>query len=63
MIFRHQPFYYKVAIFMEIFRFCQTASLHSMFQRLSFKPSYNVDRQWPVFNMEAALMCVAQHSW
>jgi hypothetical protein len=63
MIFRHQPFYYKVAIFVEIFRFYQTASLHSMFQWLSFRPSYNVDRQWPVFNMEAALMCVAQHSW
>jgi hypothetical protein len=63
MIFRHQPFYCKVAIFAEIFRFYQTASLHSMFQQPSFRLNYSVDRQWPVFNMEAVLMFVVQLSW
>jgi hypothetical protein len=62
MIFRHQQFSCKVVICVEIFRFYQTDLLHSMFQRLSFKLSYNFDRRWPVFNMDATLMSVAQPS-
>jgi hypothetical protein len=34
-----------------------------MFQQPSFRLNYSVDRQWPVFNMEAVLMFVVQLSW